>query len=208
MTAIPRVEESDAVVAAGWPHEKPSQRQDWHGRRLTRRRSRPGRAAHSRRAPRSSPRTRARRCPTPRPSPGPPPRAAPHTRDRRGCVTSAPARSAGSSGSTSSPFSPCLTTSGMPARLPPTIARPRHAASIATRGRPSERDGSASTHASSIAAATPSGVRWSTHSTRPPNSPTARRASDPRLPRPTIRNVASGRRRRRRARRRPACRTP
>src|SRR6185312_4789077 len=44
---------------------------------------------------------------------------------------------AGSAGPTSRPVSPSLTTSRPPARLPPTIARPRAPPSTATRGSPS-----------------------------------------------------------------------
>src|SRR4051794_19340592 len=79
--------------------------------------------------------------------------------------TSASARPSASSGSTRKPLTPSSTTSGMPARLPPMIARPRAAASSATRGSPSERDGRQKTQASSIAAATSSAASRFDHST-------------------------------------------
>ena len=101
------------------------------------------------------------------------------------------------------------TTSGMPARFPPTIARPRQAASSATRGRPSEREGRQTTQAASIAAATPSASSRFDHSICAGSADErARRARASSRRRRCASRAAGTRGRRARARLRRGCRTP
>ena len=90
------------------------------------------------------------------------------------------------------PVSPSSTMSGIPPTRLPTTPRPRQNASTTTRPRPSERDGSTRTVASSSARATSGVDNDSAHRVCAGRSATSRSATSRSVPRPTRWSLASG----------------